>query len=88
MKPIEGIRLALQQLRVQKMKSFFATLGVLVGVTFLITVVTVIEGVNRYMQEDFGRLVFGLNTLTVRRTPLASGFRPISSSRAAAFSRS
>ena len=69
MKPIEGIRLALQQLRVQKMKSFFATLGVLVGVTFLITVVTVIEGVNRYMQEDFGRLVFGLNTLTVRRTP-------------------
>jgi len=69
MKPIEGVLLALQQLRVQKMKSFFATLGVLVGVTFLITVVTVIEGVNRYMQEDFGRRVFGLNTLTVRRTP-------------------
>ena len=65
----EGIRLALSQIRAQKLKSFFAVLGVIIGVMFLITVVSVIEGMNRYMTEDFARTVYGLNTLTVRRTP-------------------
>lgn len=66
---LEGVRLALEQIRVQKLKSFFAVLGVIIAVTFLLTVVTVLEGVDRYMREDFGRRVYGLNTVTVRRTP-------------------
>ena len=49
----EGIKLALQQIRAQKLKSFFAVIGVVIGVMFLMTVVTVIEGMNRYMEEDF-----------------------------------
>lgn len=61
--------LALRQIRAQKLKSFFAVLGVVIGVMFLITVVSVIEGMNRYMEEDFARTVFGLNTITVSRTP-------------------
>ena len=39
MDPREGIMLALQQIRAQKLKSFFAVLGVIIGVMFLITVV-------------------------------------------------
>jgi len=65
----EGIRLAFAQIRAQKLKSFFAVLGVIIGVMFLITVVSVIEGMNRYMEEDFARRLFGLNTLTLRRIP-------------------
>jgi len=65
----EGIRLALAQVRAQKLKSFFAVVGVIIGVMFLITVVSVIEGMNRYMEEDFARRIHGLNTLTLRRTP-------------------
>jgi putative ABC transport system permease protein len=65
----EGVVLALQQIRAQKLKSFFAVLGVIIGVMFLITVVSVVEGLNRYMEEDFARQVFGLNTLMVRRLP-------------------
>ena len=65
----EGVVLALQQIRAQKLKSFFAVLGVIIGVMFLITVVSVVEGLNRYMEEDFARQVFGLNTLMVRRIP-------------------
>ncbi|HET9985531.1 MAG TPA: ABC transporter permease [Longimicrobiales bacterium] len=65
----EGFRLALAQIRAQKLKSFFAVLGVIIGVMFLITVVSVVEGMNRYMTEDFARTVFGLNTVTLRRTP-------------------
>lgn len=66
---IEGIRLALGQIRVQKLKSFFAVLGVIIGVMFLMTVISVVEGINRYIEEDFADTVFGINTITVRRTP-------------------
>jgi putative ABC transport system permease protein len=65
----DGIRLAFSQIRAQKLKSFFAIVGVIIGVMFLITVVSVVEGMNRYMEEDFAQTIFGINTLTVRRTP-------------------
>jgi putative ABC transport system permease protein len=65
----EAIRLALMQIRTQKLKSFFSVVGVIIGVMFLITVVSVVEGMNRYIEEDFANAVFGINTLTVSRTP-------------------
>ena len=40
----EGIRLALQQIWTEKLKSFFSLLGVIVGVMFLIVVVSIVEG--------------------------------------------
>ncbi len=69
MDPREGILLALQQIRAQKLKSFFAVLGVIIGVMFLVTVVSVVQGMNRYVKEDFAKVVYGLNTVTVQRTP-------------------
>ena len=45
----EGVKLALGQIRAQKLKSFFAVIGVIIGVMFLITVVSVVEGMNKYM---------------------------------------
>ena len=65
----EGVRLAFLQIRSQKLKSFFSVVGVIIGVMFLITVVSVVEGMNRYIEEDFAQAVFGINTLTLRRTP-------------------
>ncbi|HSJ31080.1 MAG TPA: ABC transporter permease [Longimicrobiales bacterium] len=65
----EGILLALNQIRAQKLKSFFAVLGVIIGVMFLITVVSVVEGMNKYMEEDFAGAIYGLNTLTLSRQP-------------------
>ena len=72
MRAAEGFSLAFAQIRAQKLKSFFAVIGVIIGVMFLITVVSVVEGMNRYIEEDFANAVFGLNTLTVRRTPAVS----------------
>jgi putative ABC transport system permease protein len=66
---VEAVRLAFAQIRAQKLKSFFAVIGVVIGVMFLITVVSVIEGMNRYMEDDFARTIYGLNTLTLTRTP-------------------
>jgi putative ABC transport system permease protein len=63
----EAVRLALAQLRVQKLKSFFTLLGVTIGVMFLIAVVSIVEGMSTYVEEDFIGRFLGANTFTVRR---------------------
>lgn len=65
----EAIRLAMIQISTQKLKSFFSVLGVIIGIMFLIVVVSVVEGMDRYIKEDFSSQIFGVNTITVRRTP-------------------
>ena len=65
----EGVRLALLQIRQEKLKSAFGLLGVGIGVIFLIIVVSVVEGVDRYITEDFSAEIFGINTVQVRRVP-------------------
>jgi putative ABC transport system permease protein len=63
----DAIALALVQLRVQKLKSFFTLLGVMIGVMFLIAVVSIVEGMGRYVEEDFAGRLVGVNTFTLRR---------------------
>jgi putative ABC transport system permease protein len=65
----EGVTLAMNQLRSEKLKTFFSLLGVIMGVMFLIVVVTVVEGLDRYVREEVTSQVFGINTVTVRRWP-------------------
>ncbi len=69
MKTLEGIRLAWNQIRTQKLKSFFSLLGVIVGVLFLIVVVSIVEGLDQYIRGTLTERVFGVNTVTVRRIP-------------------
>lgn len=70
----EGILLALRQIRAQKLKSFFSLVGVIIGITFLIAVITIVEGMNRYVREDFAGSLFGVNTFTVvRRAQVSTG---------------
>ncbi len=63
----EAIRLALQTIRVQKLKSFFTLLGVMIGVMFLIAVISIVEGMQKYVEEDFAAKIIGTNTFTLRR---------------------
>jgi putative ABC transport system permease protein len=67
LKIFDAIILALKTVWAQKLKSFFTLLGVIVGVTFLISVVAVVEGMNRYVQDDFAGSIFGINTITIER---------------------
>ncbi len=67
MKTRDSIGLALSQLRVQKLKSAFTLLGVTIGVMFLIAVVSIVEGMGRYVEEDFAGRLIGANTFTLRR---------------------
>jgi putative ABC transport system permease protein len=66
---LEAVRLALIQIRVQKLKSFFTLLGVMIGVMFLIAVVSIVEGMSRYVEDDFAGRLLGANTFTLRRYP-------------------
>ncbi len=65
----EAIRLAVQVIWSHKMKSAFAVVGVFIGVTFLIAVVTVVEGINLYMTENVAGNFLGVNTFQLRRYP-------------------
>src|SRR2546426_6668974 len=65
----EAIRLALQTIRAQKLKSGFSIIGVFIGVMFLIAVVSVVEGMNRYMTDKFAGTILGVNTFRLRQFP-------------------
>jgi putative ABC transport system permease protein len=66
---LEAVRLAFGTIRAQKLKSFFSLIGAFIGVMFLIAVVSIVKGMDRYMREDFAGKLFGINTFTVSRQP-------------------
>jgi putative ABC transport system permease protein len=65
----EAIRLAFGSIRAQKLKSFFSLVGVMIGVTFLIAVVSIVQGMNVYMTDKFAGALIGLNTFQLRSRP-------------------
>jgi len=65
----EAVVLALQTIRVQKLTSFFTLIGVMIGVMFLIAVVSIVEGMSDYVENDFAAKIIGINTFDVRRWP-------------------
>jgi putative ABC transport system permease protein len=66
---LEAIRLALAQIRVQKLKSFFTLIGVAIGVMFLIAIVSIVEGVGRYMEDDLVGKLITKNSFDLRQRP-------------------
>jgi putative ABC transport system permease protein len=77
MRWLEAARMAFRTIRAQKLKSFFSLLGVLIGVTFLIAVVSIVQGMNRYMVERFANTLVGANTFELRqRLSITSGHIP------------
>src|SRR5215212_4653952 len=69
MRLLEAVRMALRTIRAQKLKSFFSLIGVLIGVTFLIAVVSIVQGMNRYMVDRFANTLVGANTFQLRQRP-------------------
>jgi putative ABC transport system permease protein len=65
----QAIRVAWETIRVQKLKSFFTVIGVTIGVTFLIAVVSIVTGMGRYMQDDLVGKLIAVNSFNLRRRP-------------------
>ncbi len=66
---LEAVRLALQTIWVQKLKSFFTLLGVMIGVTFLIAVVSIVSGMSRYMSDELIGKIMAVNSFELRHRP-------------------
>jgi putative ABC transport system permease protein len=64
---------ALQQIRENKLRSFFTLLGIIVSVTFLVAVVAIIQGMNSYVSNNLAGAIVGRNAFQVRRTPIQVG---------------
>jgi putative ABC transport system permease protein len=73
MRPIDIVRLALGQLRVNPLRTVFTLLGIVVSVGFLVAVVAIIQGMNAYVKENFADSMIGVNTFQVRRLPVSLG---------------
>jgi putative ABC transport system permease protein len=69
MRLLEAVGMAFRTIRSQKLKSFFSLIGVLIGVTFLIAVVSIVQGMNRYMVDRFANTLVGANTFELRQRP-------------------
>jgi putative ABC transport system permease protein len=66
---IEAVKLALSQLRTQKLKTALTLIGVTIGVMFLVAVVSVVNGMTRYVETDFAGKFLGVNTFNLRPHP-------------------
>ena len=66
---LEAIRLAIATIRVQKLKSFFTALGVCIGVMFLIAVVSIVNGMGRYMETELVGKLIAINSFELRHRP-------------------
>ena len=65
----EAIDISLGSIRAHKLRSFLTLLGLIIGVTTLIVVMTIVQGANAYVEEKVANL--GTNVFQVSRTPLA-----------------
>jgi putative ABC transport system permease protein len=63
----ESVKIALNALRSHKLRSFLTLLGVIIGVTTVIAVVSIIEGLDNYVKNQV--LQFGTDTFSVQKLP-------------------
>ena len=68
----ETIWLALDTLRVHKLRSFLTLLGVILAVTTLVAVMSVVEGLNRYVANRIANL--GSNAFVVNQFGIITSF--------------
>src|SRR3954468_24164678 len=66
---LQAVYTAFDTIRVQKLKSCFTVIGVTIGVTFLIAVVSIVGGMGRYMQDDLVGKLIAVNSFNLRNRP-------------------
>ena len=67
--------IAVASLRANKLRSFLTVLGILIGVSSVIAVVAIIEGLDRYIAEKV--LELGTKSFSVQKCPTSSRARAV-----------
>src|SRR5256714_6045334 len=65
----DNIALALDSIRAHKLRASLTMLGLTMGVATLITVMTIVQGANLYVEQKIANL--GTNVFQIARTPFA-----------------
>lgn len=63
----EAVRIALDSLRANKLRSFLTVLGILIGVSSVVAVVAITDGLDRYIAERVVQL--GTKSFTIQKFP-------------------
>ena len=61
---------AIDSLRANKLRSFLTLLGIIIGITSIIAVISVIQGLDRYWKEKVSN--FGPNTFVITQYPITT----------------
>lgn len=69
----QGIRLSLQNIRSNKMRTFLTTLGIIIGVTAVISLITIVNGVIASVLGQFSSLGAGTLSVTIYGSSLKKG---------------
>ena len=70
---VESVKMSVSNIMQNKMRSFLTVLGILIGVTAVIALVTTISGVSTSISDSFLSMGAGSMTLTVTGTELKTG---------------
>lgn len=69
----ESLRMSWQNITGNKMRTFLTMLGIMIGVTAIITLITTVEGATGEITSQFTALGAGRVTVSVTGTPLKTG---------------
>lgn len=69
----QSVTLSFQNIISNKMRTFLTTLGIIIGVTAVIALITIVNGVIGYMMGEFSSLGAGTLTVSIQGTPLKKG---------------
>src|SRR6476646_7670855 len=67
--PADNLLLSVDSIRAHKLRSALAVLGLTMGVATLITVMTLVQGANLFVEQKIANL--GTNVFQIARTPFA-----------------
>src|SRR5215831_9402669 len=71
----ESVGIALDALRANKLRSFLTLLGIIIGVSSVITVMSVVQGLDRYVRRQL--VSAGSDVFTVDRIGVEFDFRKV-----------
>ena len=71
--PFECARMALSDILKNRMRSFLTILGIMIGVTAVIALITTISGVSSSISDSFAGMGAGQLTVTISGSDLKSG---------------
>jgi len=63
---------ALQSLHANKLRSFLTLLGIIIGISSIITVISIINGLDKYWKQKISN--FGPNTFVITQFPITTNF--------------